>query len=399
MISSLSQTPNAMRVHIAVFGRRNNGKSSLINAFTGQHTALVSDVAGTTTDPVYKPMEIYPIGPCVIIDTAGFDDEGKLGEMRVEKTAQVLDLADIAIMVFSPENSDYEFEKKWIDKLREKNCPIIGVINFADVYDNTEEVSKEIAGKFGIKTCTVSAKEGKGTDKLIKLLAETAPDTAEISLTGHLCDAGDSVLLVMPQDIQAPKGRLILPQVQVIRDLLDRGVIITSVTADNLETGLGGLKKPPKLIITDSQVFDYVYERKPAESQLTSFSMLMARYKGDIDVFRAGAEKIDFLKETDTVLIAEACSHAPQEEDIGRVKIPKMLKKKIGDGLKFEFVAGKDFPEDLSRYALVIHCGGCMFNRKYILSRVKACKKAGVPITNYGIVIAKIKGILDKIKD
>ncbi len=400
MINTLSETPNASRIHIAFFGRRNNGKSSLINAFTNQPVSLVSDIAGTTTDPVYKPMEVYPIGPCVLIDTAGFDDEGSLGEMRISKSKEVVAICDIAVMVFSPEQTDFEPEKEWISLLTEKKCPVIGVVNKSDLSEKAKAVANQVSDIFGITVCTVSAKSGDGIDKLRKIITESVPDDASFdSITGHLCGEGDSVLLVMPQDIQAPKGRLILPQVQVTRDLLDLKAIITSVTTDKLDAALSMMKNPPKLIITDSQVFDYVYKRKPKESMLTSFSVLLARYKGDIAEFRRGAEKIDSLSENDTVLIAEACTHAPQTEDIGRVKIPRMLKKLVGENLKFEIVSGKNFPEDLSRYALVIHCGGCMFNRKYVLNRIAACKNANVPITNYGITIAKIKGILDKIKD
>ncbi len=400
MINTLSEAPKSVRTHIAFFGRRNAGKSSLINAFSGQTAALVSDIPGTTTDPVYKPMEIYPIGPCVLIDTAGFDDEGSLGNMRVEKTTEVAMEADMAIMVFSPEQKDFCYEQKWIELLKEKKCHIIGVVNKCDLSETSQETASEISKLFDISVSAVSAKENIGMDSLRKMIADALPDDGEPgSITGHLCGAGDSVLLIMPQDIQAPKGRLILPQQQIIRDLLDLKAIVTSATADKMDEGLSLLKTPPKLIITDSQVFDYVYERKPEGSMLTSFSVLLAAYKGDIAVFRKGAEKIRHLKETDTVLIAEACTHAPQTEDIGRVKIPRMLKKMIGEKLRFEIVAGKDFPQDLSRYALVIHCGGCMFNRKYVLNRISACVNAGVPITNYGIAIAEIKGILDKITD
>lgn len=393
MVSKLTETPRGLRTHIAFFGRRNSGKSSLINAFTGQSVAIVSDIAGTTTDPVYKPMEVYPIGPCVLVDTAGFDDEGALGKMRVEKTEEAAKSADIAVMVFSSQNPDTDCEESWIKLFKSQNLPVIGAVNKSDCFD-AESFAKDIAAKFDIPTCAVSAKCGSGIDRLRTLLAENTGNNTEFSsITGHLCGEGDTVMLVMPQDIQAPKGRLILPQVQVTRDLLDLKAIIISVTPDKAETALKMLNAPPKLIITDSQVFDYVYRLKPAESVLTSFSVLMARYKGDIDAFRRGADKIDELKEGDTVLIAEACSHAPLSEDIGRVKLPRMLKNLVGDGLKFEIVSGKNFPEDLSPYALVIHCGGCMFNRRYVLSRIAACRTAGVPITNYGIAIAKIKGI------
>jgi len=397
MITTLSQTPNSMRLHIAVFGRRNNGKSSIINAISGQNTALVSSVAGTTTDPVYKPMEIYPLGPCVLIDTAGFDDVGELGEMRIQKTKEVTERTDIALIVFSPSQKEFDLELEWYNILKLRNIPVIGVINKIDK-DNTASEAL-IKKHFNIKIIKVSALTGEGIDNIRNALIEAAPADYELStITGHLCGEGDSVLLVMPQDIQAPKGRLILPQVQVIRDLLDLKAVVTSVTTDKLIQALAMLKEPPKLIITDSQVFSYVYEHTPRESMLTSFSVLMARYKGDIDVYKEGAEQIDNLKDTDKVLIAEACTHKPLDGDIARVKIPNMLRKKIGQSLQIDIVSGNDFPKNIKDYSLIIHCGGCMFNRKYVLSRIAICKEYGVPITNYGIAIAKMTGILDKIR-
>ena len=399
MVSELNQTPNAMRLQIAVFGRRNHGKSSIINALSGQAVAVVSDTPGTTTDPVFKAMEIYPLGPCVLIDTAGFDDEGTLGEKRVEKTRAVLKRADAALVIFLAQQKDFSIEDEWIGQMKRENIPVIGVLNKIDLEKDIEGAAEKIAKLFDIPVCMVSGKTGEGMDKIRQKLVQAIPSDCEIpSITGHLCGAGDHVLLVAPQDIQAPKGRLILPQVQTIRDLLDNKAVVTTVTTDQLAPALKLFHKPPKLVICDSQVFSYVYRQIPESSMLTSFSVLMARFKGDIEAFYEGAEAIGRLGESDKVLIAEACSHKPLDGDIGRKKIPALLRKTVGEKLRIEVVAGHDFPGDLSPYALVIHCGGCMFNRRYVLNRVAACKQAGVPITNYGIAIAKMNGILDKIR-
>jgi [FeFe] hydrogenase H-cluster maturation GTPase HydF len=391
-VNNLSESPNAVRVHIALFGKRNSGKSSLINAITGQEVALVSDFAGTTTDPVFKPIEMYPIGPCVFIDTAGFDDEGKLGDLRVKRTREILDKTDLAIVVFTAGDTDTSYEEEWIKLLKEKGIPFIAVVNKIDLSDIIPE-SAELAD-----ACLVSAETKKGISGLKERIVNSVPaDFEMVSIAGHLISEGDAVLLVAPQDIQAPKGRLILPQVQTIRDLLDHGAVISMVTADKLDEGLNSLKNPPQLIITDSQVFPLVYAHKPNKTALTSFSMLMARYKGDIDKFVSGADTIENLKETDKVLILEACSHNPLDGDIGRIKIPNMLKKLAGEKIQIDIMSGNNFPENIGEYALVIHCGGCMFNRRHMLSRVVRCVEAGVPITNYGVFIAKVSGILDKV--
>lgn len=396
-MQDLNQTPKADRLHIAIFGKRNAGKSSLINAITGQQTAIVSDTAGTTADPVYKAMEINPIGPCVLIDTAGFDDVGGLGALRVEKTRAVIDAADVAALVFT--DLDVTLEAEWIAKLKEKNVPALAIVNKADVLGNAQEIAQKIQNEFGLQPLLVSAATGEGIDRIKAALVRLVPEGfGTESIARHLAGAGDVVLLVMPQDIQAPKGRLILPQVQTIRDLLDGKALVVSCTTDCLDGALAALKEPPKLIITDSQVFDVVYQKKPERSLLTSFSVLFARHKGDIAEFVRGAAAIDALSESDRVLIAEACTHAPMSEDIGRVKLPRMLKKRVGDGLTVDVVSGNAFPDDLSPYALVIHCGACMFNRRYVLSRIEKARAAGVPITNYGVAIAKIQGILDKIE-
>lgn len=394
----MQQTPGANRLHIGIFGRRNSGKSSLINAITKQEIALVSDVAGTTTDPVYKAMEIPGIGPCMLIDTAGFDDVGELGEMRVAKTRAALAKTDLAILVFS--QADISQELEWIKELRQRKIPVIAVISQADIRTAPElDLLKQAIQKaVDIAVLEVSAKDGSGLERLKDELLRNIPEGFEAaSIAGHLVSPEDVVLLVMPQDIQAPKGRLILPQVQTIRDLLDHQCIVVSVTADQLDCALAALQTPPKLIITDSQVFPYVFERKPEESLLTSFSILFAAYKGDLNAFVEGAGAMDSLTGQSRVLIAEACTHAPLTEDIGRVKIPAMLRKRFGADLQVDLVSGADFPADTSPYDLIIHCGACMFNRKHVLSRIEQARQQGTPICNYGVAIAKLTGILDHV--
>ena len=393
---SLNNTPSANRLHIALFGRRNSGKSSLINALTGQDTALVSDIPGTTTDPVSRPMELHGIGPCVIIDTPGFDDEGTLGEMRIERTLKAIERTDIALLFC--EEDDLCIESKWKQQLKAKNIPVIPIINKADIRKDITNISDSIEKEFGQKPIVVSAKNKEGMEEIrLGILEKLPQDFEQPSITGDLVSENDLVLLVMPQDIQAPKGRLILPQVQTMRELLDKKCLIMSCTTDKLTQTLQALTYPPKLIITDSQVFKTVYEQKPAESLLTSFSVLMAGYKGDIRQFIEGASAIDKLTESSCVLIAEACAHAPMTEDIGRVKIPRLLRKKIGDGLHIDMVSGSDFPKDLSGYDLIIHCGACMFNRKHVMNRLESASTQQVPMTNYGITLAHLMGILDKI--
>lgn len=391
-----SNTPAANRLHIGIYGRRNSGKSSLINAVTGHDIALVSEVAGTTTDPVYKAMEIHPIGPCMLIDTAGFDDEGKLGAMRVEKTRKAMEKTDVALLLFS--TGDFSKEAQWLEELKKRRIPVIPVVSKADVRKDAEELAAKVKEEWGLTPILFSAKEKTGVKELLAALVRVIPEDFEAeSITGHLVKEDDVVLLVMPQDIQAPKGRLILPQVQTIRDLLDRKCIVVSVTTDKLALALKSLAKPPKLIITDSQAFADVYPLKPEGTWLTSFSVLFAQYKGDIGAFKEGAAAIDGLTERSRVLIAEACTHAPLTEDIGRVKIPRLLQKRVGPGLSIDLVSGTDFPDDLTPYSLIIHCGACMFNRKYVLSRIRRAQEQGVPITNYGVALAKLTGILDKL--
>lgn len=393
---SLTNTPRANRLHIGIFGRRNSGKSSLINAITMQDTALVSSTAGTTTDPVYKAMEINPIGPCVFIDTAGFDDTGDLGGMRIERTKEALEKTDIGIVVFADTAS--ELEISWIKQLQNKNVPYIPIINKIDEIGNIDEIYESVKRICSSKPILVSARERIGIEELLEAIKHNMPNEYELSsITGELAKEGDTVLLVMPQDIQAPKGRLILPQVQTIRELLDKKCLVLSSTADKLDDALGALSKPPELIITDSQAFKAVYDKKPAESKLTSFSILFANYKGDLEYYIEGAKSIETLTESSHVLIAEACTHAPLEEDIGRVKIPGMLRKKVGEKLNITIVSGVDFPKNLNEYDLIIHCGACMFNRKYVLGRINMARQVNVAMSNYGVVIAYLNGILDKI--
>ena len=390
---SLNHTPTANRLHIALFGRRNSGKSSLINALTGQDAALVSDIPGTTTDPVSKAMELHGIGPCVVIDTPGFDDEGTLGEMRIERTLKAIERTDIALLLC--EETNLQVEAAWMQQLKAKNIPVILILNKADI---RKDISSLIEQELGEKPLLVSAKEKRGMEDIRLAILEKLPqDFEQPSITGDLVSENDLVLLVMPQDIQAPKGRLILPQVQTMRELLDKKCLVMSCTTDKLPQTLQALARPPKLIITDSQVFKTVYEQKPVESLLTSFSVLMAGYKGDIRQFIEGASAIDRLTENSRVLIAEACAHAPMTEDIGRVKIPRLLRKKIGEGLQIDIVSGSDFPKDLSGYDLIIHCGACMFNRKHVMNRLESASSQQIPMTNYGITLAHLMGILDKI--
>ena len=391
-VNSLQETPMGERVHIGIFGAANSGKSSLVNALSGQDIALVSSVAGTTTDPVYKPMELLPVGQVVFIDTAGFDDTGTLGNIRVNKTREVLDKIDVAVLVFSAGRSDIQEELRWMKELSARKVKTICVFNKSDLSANIPDELKALS------PLPVSAVNNTGIEELKKRLIEIiGRDTELSSITGHLVNAGDSVLLVAPQDIQAPKGRLILPQVQTIRDLLDLKALVTVVTTDQMVPALSALKHPPKLIIADSQVFPFVYEHKPEQSMLTSFSVLMARYKGDIHTYLEGVKAVDRLKETDRVLILEACTHNPLDGDIGRKKIPALLRKRVGKGLQIDVISGPALPENLSTYSLAVQCGACMFNRRYVLSRISRLVSAGVSVTNYGILLAKLSGILDKI--
>ena len=402
-MAELNEVPNANRLHIGIFGKTNSGKSSLLNIITGQSTSIVSDVAGTTTDVVYKAMEINPLGPCVLMDTAGLEDNTALGAQRLEKTQLAMDKADMAIIVFPADGrQDFASELQLLARFRQKNIPVLCLIN--DFSDNREAVSDlharlaERLKDSKIKAVVADCSHAGNIDELRMALASLMPEDFDTEyITGRLVSEDDVVLLVMPQDIQAPKRRLILPQVQTIRELLDRKCIVISATADKYQQALSQLKTAPKLIITDSQVFKYVYEHKSAESRLTSFSVLFAAYKGDLAYYIEGAKHIDSLTENSKVLIAECCTHAPLQEDIGRVKIPALLRKRFGAKLQVDVVSGTDFPENLSAYDLIIQCGGCMFNRQFIMTRIEKARAKVVPMTNYGITIAYLTGILDKI--
>ncbi|MBQ6998479.1 MAG: [Clostridia bacterium] len=386
---SMNELHSSERVHIVFVGKRNSGKSSLINAITGQDISIVSNTPGTTTDAVKKVMEITGLGPCVVVDTAGFDDIGDLGAMRVEKTHTAVRSADVVLVVVSAENDDYSDEINFAKSLNCEN--IIYVINKTDL-------AKVDLEKLPEPKIAVSALTGEGLSELIELIKKYSPEKiAEPTITGNLVKNGDTVLLVMPQDDSAPKGRLILPQVQVIRELLDKGANPICATLESLPTAMDTLKGAPDLVITDSQVFGKVADIIPADWRLTSFSVLLAGYKGDIGAFVAAAKTIDKLKAGSRVLIAEACSHTTTDADIARVKIPSLLHKKVNPDIEITVASGNDFPEDVSGYDLVIHCGACMFNRAHVMARNEICRRSGVPMTNYGVAIAHLTGILDRV--
>ena len=391
----MNSTPHSERTNIAIFGRCNSGKSSLVNALTGQDVAIVSDEVGTTTDPVVKAMEITGVGACVIIDTAGIDDDSALGRERVARSRKILERTDIAVLLFTEDEPTVEIE--WLKDIRRQNIAVVAVLSQCDRIAEPEAVAANIEKRCGLKPICISSLTGEGLEELRAALLRLTSQQEQL-LTEGFCEAGDTVLLVMPQDEQAPKGRLIKPQVQTIRELLDRGCNALCCTAEGMESALKALAEAPRLIITDSQVFDRVYQLKPEASALTSFSVLFARYKGDIDLFVEGADKLLSLSPTAHILIAEACTHTPQHEDIGRVKLPRLLRRKLGEELKIDIVGGADFPADLTPYDLVIHCGACMFNRRHVMSRVGRAIEQGVAITNYGIAIAALTGILDRVK-
>lgn len=437
-MSNFNETPRGSRIHISLFGKTNSGKSSIINALTGQNISLVSDMKGTTTDPVYKAMELLPLGPVVFIDTAGFDDEGEIGKLRVEKTEEVVGKTDVALITLSlseilnakKENILFKDmlskEILWLEKLKKANKPAILVINKCDLVSNnlieskvdlknidenkifTKEYFidnnlnnslKEISELLSIPLVAISAKNNLNIAELKKELVKISPASiTESAIIGDKIKPGYKILLVAPQDIQAPKGRLILPQVQVLRDILDYGGIPTMVTLDKLDEGLKIFNDKPDLVITDSQVFKQVNAKLNKDVPLTSFSILMARYKGDLDKFYVGAKAIKNLKSGDKVLIAEACTHHQLKGDIAREKLPTWLEE-ICPGIIVDNCSGKDFPKNLSEYALVIHCGGCMFNKAEIMNRIGVCDEALVPITNFGTSIAEINNILDRVME
>ena len=389
------QTPASERVHIALLGRTNAGKSAMLNCLAKQDVAIVSDTPGTTTDPVQKPMELTGMGAVVIIDTPGLDDNTTLGKERMARTSKMLDRTDIAVVLFTDEGIDTEL--RIIEECRTREIPVVVVLNQVDRIANREALMARIEEATKLRAIATSTTTGEGIEALREAIIETRP-AEERLITEGFCKAGDRVLLVMPQDKSAPKGRLIQPQVQTIRELLDRGCIPICCTPDRMAEALAALATPPELIITDSQAFNEAYQLKPEASTLTSFSILFARYKGDIALFTEGVKALKGITEASRILIAEACSHTPQNEDIGRVKLPRLLRKRFGEGLTIDIVGGADYPEDLTPYDLVIHCGACMFNRKHVLSRVERARKQGVAITNYGVILAALTGILDRVK-
>ena len=389
------QTPASERVHIALLGRTNAGKSAMLNCLAKQDVAIVSNTPGTTTDPVQKPMELTGMGAVVIIDTPGLDDNTTLGKERMARTAKMLDRTDIAVVLFTDEGIDTEL--RIIEECRTREIPVVVALNQVDRIANREALIARIEEATKGRVIATSTTTGEGIEALREAIISTRP-AEERLITEGFCKAGDRVLLVMPQDKSAPKGRLIQPQVQTIRELLDRGCIPICCTPDRMVEALAALATPPELIITDSQAFNEVYQLKPEVSTLTSFSILFARYKGDIALFTEGVKALKGLTESSRILIAEACSHTPLNEDIGRVKLPRLLRKKFGEGLHIDIVGGADYPEDLTPYDLVIHCGACMFNRKHVLSRVERARQQNVAITNYGVILAALTGILDRVR-
>ena len=408
---SMNNTPAGERVHIGFFGRRNAGKSSLLNAVTGQELAVVSEIRGTTTDPVYKAMELLPLGPVMLIDTPGFDDEGTLGEQRVKKAKQVLDKTDIAVLAVDAAEGMTACDEELVSLFKERDIPFMIACTKVDMTGGCQKKPGAEQGRADMGSVSraenpdenkiasviyVSAVTGVGIRELKERLAAMLPDKGERRLVADLIKPLDVVMLVVPIDAAAPKGRLILPQQQAIRDLLEAGAIPMTVRETELKDALTKLSEKPALVITDSQAFEEVAAIVPEDIPLTSFSILMARYKGFLKIAAEGVRAIDGLKDGDRVLIAEGCTHHRQCDDIGTVKIPRFLKKYTGKDLIIETASGTGFPEDLAPYALVIHCGGCMLNEREVLRRMRFAKTQGVPVTNYGISIAQMKGILER---
>ena len=383
------------RTHIAILGRCNAGKSTLINRLTGQDVSIVSGARGTTTDPVQKAMEINGLGASILIDTPGIDDDTLLGSERVARIGKVLDKTDIAIVLFTDAPCDAEMSL--IEECRAREIPVIAALAHIDRIADYPTLQTTLSQRLECKVTGISALTGEGIETLMNDIVALRA-TEERLITEDFCQAGDSVLLVMPQDKSAPKGRLIQPQVQTIRELLDRGCTPICCTPDRMEQALATLAAPPRLIITDSQAFEEVYRLKPEASVLTSFSILFACYKGDIRLFVEGAKALEKITASSRILIAEACAHTPQHEDIGRVKLPRLLRKRFGETLQIDIVSGADYPDDLTPYDLVIHCGACMFNRKHVLSRINRARQQGVAITNYGVILAALTGILDRVR-
>ncbi len=397
-MSQMQAAPRGMRLHIGIFGRRNAGKSSLLNMMTSQNVSIVSDVAGTTTDPVEKPMELLPIGPVLFIDTAGIDDDaGALGEERAQRTRRVFDRTELAILVLG-ENEWTQYEEELRLEFQRRNVPVLAVFNKTDLHEPDEMLRTRLSEEFGLPTVSVSAKERCGFAELKQKILENVSEEwiSSPQIVSDLVPAGSTVVLVVPIDKEAPKGRLILPQVQVLRELLDSGITAVVTRETELAETLEKLREPPALVVTDSQVFRQVAQIVPREVPLTGFSVLFARFKGDLTTFIEGTRAVSRLKPGDRVLIAESCTHHPIGEDIGRVKIPRWLQDAVGGEIQFDHVQGNDFPQDLTPWKLIIHCGGCMTNRRAILSRIMQAREQNVPITNYGMIIAWSMGIFER---
>ena len=383
---SMNNTPSSERVHIGIFGKRNAGKSSIINAITGQNLAIVSDVKGTTTDPVLKAMELLPLGPVVMIDTPGLDDDGELGELRVKRAYQMLNKTDIALLVVDAGIGMTSEDERILERIQAKKIPYLVVMNKSDLCQS-ERTEQD--------TIYVSAKTGKNIFELKEKIAEQAkPEESDKKIVGDLLQPMDFVILVIPIDSAAPKGRIILPQQQTLRDILDADAVAIAVKETELADTLEKLERKPKLVITDSQAFGMVSRIVPRDVKLTSFSILMARYKGDLQAVVQGARTLDLLEDGDTVLISEGCTHHRQCDDIGTVKLPNWVRRHTNKEIQFVYTSGTEFPDDLSKYRLVIHCGGCMLNEREVKYRMKCAQDQGVPMTNYGIAIAHMNGIL-----
>lgn len=396
---SLNNTPSSERVHIGIFGKRNAGKSSLINAVTSQNLAIVSDIKGTTTDPVMKAMELLPLGPVVLIDTPGLDDSGELGLMRIQKAHQALNRCDIAVLVIDALEGITPEDGKILEKIQKKQIPCILAINKCDLlssFDSPVPLTDSLPDS--IHTIRISARNGQGIFELKEMLAASLPaEDKGRRIVGDLIHPSSLVILVIPIDKAAPKGRLILPQQQTIRDILDSGAYALTVRETELAAALSSIGRTPDLVITDSQVFPYVAEIVPEEIPLTSFSILFARYKGNLKTLADGARALDSLKEDDTILISEGCTHHRQCEDIGTVKLPNLIRKHTGcKDLTFSFTSGTEFPADLSGFSMIVHCGGCTLNEREMKYRLSCAEDAGIPITNYGTAIAHMNGILPR---
>ncbi|CAH1191751.1 GTPase Der [Paenibacillus auburnensis] len=402
---SLNESPRGSRLHIALFGRRNAGKSSLINALAKQDIAVVSPVGGTTTDPVYKSMELLPLGPVVLIDTAGLDDEGELGGQRKKKTLEVLNKTDIALLIIGADSGVTSFDKEIAGLIQSKNIPVIGVLNKTDLLNRTEDPDgKDLAALvkitqewLGFQVIPASAAEQQGVSKLRKALTTAVPEEdGRFRIVGDLLTPGDLVVLVVPIDKAAPKGRLILPQQQTIRDILESDAIAVVTKEHELKQTLESLGRKPRLVITDSQVFLKVAADTHKDIPLTSFSILFARHKGNLEELVRGARAIDRLQDGDKVLIAEPCTHHTQPDDIGSVKLPRWIRQATGRNIEFHHANGMSFPDNVNEYALIVHCGGCMINRRQMLWRMEQAALYGVPIVNYGVAIAHVQGILER---